>query len=182
MPKEAEMLEYALSLDVKALIISIVVIFAVVVAIYTLVKKVQEITGFETKSMKKRRIMEETIETLKTDIEKMGNDRESLQKQMADYSEEMHEMRKELLDALKDMRREILAEKIDNIRWTIIDFSNSLRSGRTYDLEAYNHIVDIDSKYEKLLEENGMENGRVTMAMKLVKEKYETGLRDGFPV
>ena len=182
MPKEAEMLEYALSLDVKALIISIVVIFAVVVAIYTLVKKVQEITGFETKSMKKRRIMEETIETLKTDIEKMGNDRESLQKQMADYSEEMHEMRKELLDALKDMRREILTEKIDNIRWTIIDFSNSLRSGRTYDLEAYNHIVDIDSKYEKLLEENGMENGRVTMAMKLVKEKYETGLRDGFPV
>ena len=182
MPKEAEMLEYALSLDIKALIISIVVIFAVVVAIYTLVKKIQEITGFETKSMKKRRIMEETIETLKTDIEKMGNDRESLQKQMADYSEEMHEMRKELLDALKDMRREILAEKIDNIRWTIIDFSNSLRSGRTYDLEAYNHIVDIDSKYEKLLEENGMENGRVTMAMKLVKEKYETGLRDGFPV
>ena len=182
MPKEAEMLEYALSLDVKALIISIVVIFAVVVAIYTLVKKVQEITGFETKSMKKRRIMEETIETLKTDIEKMGNDRESLQKQMADYSEEMHEMRKELLDALKDMRREILTEKIDNIRWTIIDFSNSLRSGRTYDLEAYNHIVDIDRKYEKLLEENGMENGRVTMAMKLVKEKYETGLRDGFPV
>lgn len=182
MPKEAEMLEYALSLDVKALIISIVVIFAVVVAIYTLVKKVQEITGFETKSMKKRRIMEETIETLKTDIEKMGNDRELLQKQMADYSEEMHEMRKELLDALKDMRREILTEKIDNIRWTIIDFSNSLRSGRTYDLEAYNHIVDIDSKYEKLLEENGMENGRVTMAMKLVKEKYETGLRDGFPV
>ena len=176
------MLEYALSLDVKALIISIVVIFAVVVAIYTLVKKVQEITGFETKSMKKRRIMEETIETLKTDIEKMGNDRESLQKQMADYSEEMHEMRKELLDALKDMRRELLTEKIDNIRWTIIDFSNSLRSGRTYDLEAYNHIVDIDSKYEKLLEENGMENGRVTMAMKLVKEKYETGLRDGFPV
>lgn len=176
------MLEYALSLDVKALIISIVVIFAVVVAIYTLVKKVQEITGFETKSMKKRRIMEETIETLKTDIEKNGNDRELLQKQMADYSEEMHEMRKELLDALKDMRREILTEKIDNIRWTIIDFSNSLRSGRTYDLEAYNHIVDIDSKYEKLLEENGMENGRVTMAMKLVKEKYETGLRDGFPV
>ena len=182
MPKEAEMLEYALSLDIKALIISIVVIFAVVVAIYTLVKKIQEITGFETKSMKKHRIMEETIEMLKTDIEKMGNDRELLQKQMADYSEEMHEMRKELLDALKDMRREILTEKIDNIRWTIIDFSNSLRSGRTYDLEAYNHIVDIDSKYEKLLEENGMENGRVTMAMKLVKEKYETGLRDGFPV
>ena len=91
-------------------------------------------------------------------------------------------MQEDLLKALKEVKQEMLLEKIDNIRWTIIDFSNSLRSGRTYDLEAYNHIIDIDSKYEKMLQENDMENGRVTMAMGLIKERYENGLRDGFPV
>lgn len=91
-------------------------------------------------------------------------------------------MQQDLLNAVKEVKQEMLLDKIDNIRWTIIDFSNSLRSGRTYDLEAYNHIIDLDSKYEKMLLDNHMENGRVTMAMKLIKEKYETGMRDGFPV
>ena len=171
MTKEAEMLQYAFSIDVKAIVISIVALFAVGVSIYGLIKKVQEITGIETKSMRKRRLMEENIETLRNDLEEIRKDRENLNKQLEC-----------LMDALKDVKHEILLEKIDNIRWTIIDFSNSIRNGRTYDLEAYNHIIEIDTNYEQILEKNGMENGRVTMAMGLIKERYEKGLRDGFPV
>lgn len=176
------MLEYALTLDIKALIISIVVIFSVGLAIYSLVKKIQEIAGIETKSMRKRRLMEETIETLRKDVEDIRDDRESLKKELQEYTREMQQMQEDLLSALKEVKQEMLLEKIDNIRWTIIDFSNSLRGGKTYDLEAYNHIIDLDSKYEKMLQENKMENGRVTMAMKLIRERYEVGLHDGFPV
>ena len=82
MPKEAEMLEYALTLDIKALIISLVVIFSVGLAIYSLIKKIQEIAGIETKSMRKKRIMEETIETLKNDVEEIRNDREALKREL----------------------------------------------------------------------------------------------------
>jgi hypothetical protein len=40
MPEEAEMLEYALSLDLRALVISLIVLASVGVAIYMLVKKI----------------------------------------------------------------------------------------------------------------------------------------------
>lgn len=163
MPKEAEMLEYAMTLDIKALVISIVALFAVGVAIYNLIKKIQEITGIETKSMRKRRIMEETIETLRNDVEEIRNDREELRRELQGYTKEMQNMQENLLNALKEVKQEMLLEKIDNIRWTIIDFSNSIRSGRTYDLEAYNHIIELDTKYERILRDNNMENGRVTM-------------------
>ena len=82
MPKEAEMLEYALTLDIKALVISLVIIFSVGLAIYSLVKKIQEVAGIETKSMRKRRIMEETIETLRNDVEEIRDDREALKNEL----------------------------------------------------------------------------------------------------
>ena len=82
MPKEAEMLEYALTLDIKALVISLVIIFSVGLAIYSLVKKIQEVAGIETKSMRKRRIMEETIETLRNDVEEIRDDREALKDEL----------------------------------------------------------------------------------------------------
>lgn len=82
MPKEAEMLEYALTLDIKALIISLVIIFSVGLAIYSLIKKIQEVAGIETKSMRKRRIMEETIETLRNDVEEIRDDREALKNEL----------------------------------------------------------------------------------------------------
>ena len=71
MPEEAEMLEYALSLDLRALVISLVVLASVGVAVYMLVKKIQEITGIETKTMRSRRLMKENIECLKDEMDQM---------------------------------------------------------------------------------------------------------------
>lgn len=69
MPEQAEMLEYALSLDLRALVISLVVLASVGVAIYLLVKKIQEITGIETKTMRSRRLMKENIACLKEEMD-----------------------------------------------------------------------------------------------------------------
>jgi len=71
MPEQAEMLEYALSLDLRALVISLVVLASVGVAVYMLVKKIQEITGIETKTMRSRRLMKENIACLKDEMDQM---------------------------------------------------------------------------------------------------------------
>jgi len=70
---------------------------------------------------------------------------------------------------------------IGDMRWRILDFANALKNGRTYDSEVYNHILEIYDDYEKLLADNGLENGRADMAMRLIKEHYEKGMHDGFP-
>ena len=101
----------------------------------------------------------------------------------------MEDSQTQVMEAINKLQEQITKKEfedtkreIESIRWNILDFANAVRNGRKYDIEAYNHIIDVYSSYERLLQENGMENGRVTMAMKLVNEKYEVGMRDGFPV
>jgi hypothetical protein len=55
-------------------------------------------------------------------------------------------------------------------------------NGRKYDGEAYSHILEIYDGYEELLKKKDMTNGKVTIAMNLVKERYELGMRNGFPI
>lgn len=189
MPEEAEILEYALSLDLRALVISLVVLASVGVAIYLLVKKIQEIMGIETKSMREKRQMKENITCLKDEMDQLKQSqaesreiREQFNQRMEDSQTQVMEAINNLAENLKRKEMEDTKREIESIRWNILDFANAIRNGRKYDIEAYNHIVDVYSSYERLLQENGMENGRVTMAMNLVNEKYELGMRDGFPV
>lgn len=46
--------------------------------------------------------------------------------------------------------------------------------------EQYDHVIDTYVKYEKILEENGMENGRVTSSMEFVNDKYKKLMSVGF--
>jgi len=60
-----------LSLDLKAFIITFVTLAAVGVGIYGLVKKVQDILGIETKTMKQRRLVKESINSLKEEVDQL---------------------------------------------------------------------------------------------------------------
>ena len=72
-------------------------------------------------------------------------------------------------------------DKIDNIRWDILDFASKVINGeQKSNKEQYDHVFDIYEKYEKILKENGLENGRVDMSMDFVKKKYEELMKTGF--
>lgn len=189
MPEEAEMLEYALSLDLRALVISLIVLASVGVAVYMLVKKIQEITGIETKTMRSRRLMKENIACLKEEMDQMKAAQAESREARKQFNQRIEDSQTQVMEAINKLQEQITKKEIEDtkreiesIRWNILDFANAIRNGRKYDIEAYNHIVDVYSSYERLLQQNGMENGRVTMAMNLVNEKYELGMRDGFPV
>ena len=74
MPKEAEMLDYVFSMDVKALVISLFILAIVGVTIYGIVKKIQDIVGIETKSMREKRLMKESINEIKNEIDLIKKD------------------------------------------------------------------------------------------------------------
>ena len=46
------------------------------------------------------------------------------------------------------------------------------------DVDAF--VDDVQDSYEKILEENGMENGRVDMSMDFIRKKYAEKLEKGF--
>ena len=73
----------------------------------------------------------------------------------------------------------VLDKEIDDTRWKLLDFASALSSGRKYNQEAFDHIFRMYEKYERILEENNMENGLVTESMKYVNEAYREHLKNG---
>lgn len=75
-------------------------------------------------------------------------------------------------DMLQDKNDEI-EDKIYDMRWKILDFANG-QEDRDYDIEMYAHIKDVYDRYEKIIDEKGMTNGRVDVAYaKICKKRKE---------
>ena len=72
-----------------------------------------------------------------------------------------------------------LDKEIDDWRWKILDFSSAVSNGRKYSREAFDHIIKIYKKYEKVLKENDMENGLVDESMAFIKRRYQEHLDKG---
>ena len=62
----------------------------------------------------------------------------------------------------------------------MLDFANAVMNKRRYNKEQYDHVIDTYVKYEKILEENGMENGRVTSSMEFIQDRYKELMAVGF--
>lgn len=82
--------------------------------------------------------------------------------------------------SLLDLKRMFIDNEIDTIRFEILDFANSVMDHRNYNKEQYDHVFDIYEKYERILAENGLENGRVDMSMQFLKNKYAELMQTGF--
>ena len=190
MPDEAEVLNYMFSINFQELTVSLVIIVVCGLGIYALVRKVQEIMGIETKTMRRHRQIEENITGLKGELDDVKKDAEEARKTRLMFNQKMEESQKEMMDAINKLsdnmekkEKEDAQRSIEQIRWTIIDFANAItNSKRTYSSEGYVHLLELYDSYRVLLKKYGLENGRVNMAMELIRERYETGLREGFPI
>lgn len=80
---------------------------------------------------------------------------------------------------LEKLTKICIDKEIDDWRWEILDFSSALSSGREYNRETYDHILRIYKKYEKVLEENNLENGLVEESIRFVQEEYRQALKNG---
>lgn len=60
---------------------------------------------------------------------------------------------------LDKLEKSIDENEIDRIRWEVLDFANSCRNGRRHTKEEFDHIIDQNGKYHKLLDRYSLENG-----------------------
>lgn len=82
-------------------------------------------------------------------------------------------------DILKDLQENFVDDRINTLRWRILDFSSGLSGGRKYNKEAFEQIIKMDEKYEAILTKYKKTNDVINESMKFIKDKYQEKLRNG---
>ena len=85
---------------------------------------------------------------------------------------------KELKKKLEENTSIILSLLIDNKRNAIIDFASKVID-ETYPVtkEQFNRILRIYKEYEDIIKENGLTNGEVDIAIRIIRESYEQHMK-----
>lgn len=117
---------------------------------------------------------------IKTGIE---SDRETLEERISTlekHDEWQYEEITKISNGVDEIKKQLLDKDIEDIRGTILDFGTNLSNGKKYNKEAFDRIIRLYAKYEKLLEQNHMVNGLIAETMKYIMEVYHEKLRTGF--
>lgn len=72
----------------------------------------------------------------------------------------------------RELRAERKADEKDRIRYEVLDFANSCRNGRRHTRDEFQHIIDMNDKYEKLLRETNDKNGVFAEEYRYIVELY----------
>lgn len=110
------------------------------------------------------------------------NDRKQsleIQKELKDSIGNLIESQQDRDEKINNLTSMFVDKEIDDLRFKILDFASSISSGVKYNREAYDHILKIYGKYEKILEEHNMENGLVEESVKYIQSSYQELLKIG---
>lgn len=157
---------------IEWLIIGLLILSAII-AIYKIVCEFLSIIGKPIGVMKQRKDDHELLVKTVVDLKELHDKHEEDTKQSIRHDEVIRE-------ELKTLTKLFIDKQIDDMRYEILDFASSLSSGRKYNKEQFDHILKIDEKYKKILEENGLENGQVSVSVEYINEVYKEKLRNGF--
>lgn len=135
--------------------------------------------------------LETRLKMQEENIQKYNNDLFEKQKKYHAESIEIRNGLKQDQDNLSDQISELnqmmsklnnnfVKKEISDMRTTLLDFANAIMNDRDYNREQYEHILDVYQDYENVLEENHMDNGRVTRSMEYVKKNYDYLIEHGF--
>lgn len=161
-----------LKIDFSYVLISVLIILINIKAIVSIFEWIIGKLGLETKWM---RIKREEHELLIQTSENLA----ALQKQHIEDFKFSNEKDEEIRKDVQKLTNMFLDEIIDDLRWKILDSCSALFNGRRYNREMFDHIIQMYHKYEKILEENNMENGLIEESIKFVREKYRKYLENG---
>lgn len=92
--------------------------------------------------------------------------------------DEIHKWMQEMNAKIDKNNEDTLAIRIENMRSTIIDFASYVSDGeRPVTKEQFARVFKIYKEYEWIITKNGMTNGEVDIAIRIVKDAYAQHLR-----
>lgn len=129
--------------------------------------------GLETKQMRRRREERELL--LRT-----SQNLSALQEKHTSDIAKSDKRDEEISSDIKKLTQMFIDKEIDDMRWEINNFATNVSEGKPCSRDSFKHCIHVYEKYEKILEENGLENGEVEISMELINEVYKQKLKDGF--
>ena len=161
-------------------IISLLLCAMLAIALKAGWEKLLDALGLETKASLQKKALEKRLSDMEQKIADFEQSQHDYHGQSITIRDKLEDNQKVLQDAIGELKMLLINKEIDDIRTTILDFSNAVMNGRNYNKEQYEHIIDLYDKYEKILEQNGMTNGRVTASMEFVLKNYQDSMDNGF--
>lgn len=161
-------------------IISLLLCAMLVIALKAGWEKLLDVLGLETKASLQKKALEKKLSDMEQKIADFEQSQHNYHDQSINIRDDLEDNQKVLQDGINELKTLLINKEIDDIRTTILDFSNAVMNGRVYNKEQYEHIIDLYDKYEKILEQNGMTNGRVTASMEFVLKNYQDLMDNGF--
>lgn len=161
-------------------IISLLLCAMLVIALKAGWEKLLDVLGLETKASLQKKALEKKLSDMEQKIADFEQSQHDYHDQSISIRDKLEDNQKVLQDGIGELKMLLINKEIDDIRTTILDFSNAVMNGRDYNKEQYEHIIDLYDKYEKILDQNGMTNGRVTASMEFVLKNYQDLMDNGF--
>ena len=172
-------------------LISFILVIVLCITFLELLQKIKSIMGIKFKGdLEKETLDNKMIEfetRLKMQEEKIQKYNNDLFEKQKKYHAESIEIRNGLSDQISELNQmmsklnnNFVKKEISDMRTTLLDFANAIMNDRDYNREQYEHILDVYQDYENVLEENHMDNGRVTRSMEYVKKNYDYLIEHGF--
>lgn len=159
--------------DISSIILGIYIIMSGIIAMVEIMGKFSEIVGkpvtWVSNKNKDHELLIQTVNKLTSLQEKQEKDVQESDR----HDEEMRNDIKKLTDMFID-------KEINDMRWEINNFATKVSEGKPCNKDSYKHCIHTWEKYEKLLEENGLENGEVEISMNVIRESYQQKLKEGF--
>ena len=92
--------------------------------------------------------------------------------------DEIHQWMQEMSAKLDKNNEDTLAIRIDNMRTVIIDFASFVSDdNHPVTKEQFKRIFKLHKEYEGIITVNGLTNGEVDIAIRIISEAYEKHLR-----
>ena len=161
------------NINFSYVLISVFVILIGGKSIVSVFEWVSEPLGLETKWMRKRReehdLLIQTSQNLIALQEQHGKDVER-----SDRRDE------EIANDIRNLTQMFVDKEIDDMRWEINNFATNVSEGKPCNKDSFKHCIHVYEKYEKILEENGLENGEVEISMEIINDAYRQKLKEGF--
>ena len=78
----------------------------------------------------------------------------------------------DLRQQLSEMDSKIDRNEMDRIRWEVLDFANSCRNKKRHTKSEFEHIIDLNEKYEMLLTRTNETNGVFEEDYRYIRDIY----------
>ena len=179
--------EIVRDLDWWTVVIGVLIAIGIVMLCVKVKDFIVSTFGITTKTALAKQAQEQHIKDLQgqiyglqKEIQQFKENRIHDREQSFDIQKQLTSSQTLLQESVENLRKMLVNKEINDMRWEILDFSNAVMNGRTYNKEIYDHIFDTYTEYERVLEENGLENGKVDSSMQFVRNKYLELMEKGF--